>query len=354
MSRLGLLAYATDTGLGIQTRALYKHLKPAKAMLVDLSTLNHMPVHDGWYDYAIRTHGFPTDDEVDRFLDGLDVVLVCETPLNYRLFDRARHLGIKTVLQYNYEFLDYLTAAEQRLPLLPRPDVFGAPTQWNIQHVRRTVGAPRVHDLPLPIDLDELHQRTITSARRFFHVAGRPAIHDRNGTLDFIAAARLAYQLMPDAEFVLYCQQPTPELTAALVGAPIRVVGHVDQHADMYLDGDVLVLPRRYGGLCLPAQEAVGCGIPVLMPNISPNNAWMPPSWMLPVSTQRYSFTTRSQIEVYSVNVRALAQRMVDLYRDDAMVVAMHDEAREIAQAISWDALLPRYEEVLGVKEMVA
>src|SRR6202035_4449776 len=101
MTKLGLLTYATSTGLGYQTKSLHDHLKPSKTMLVDLSQYNHMPLDPTWYKAPITTHGFPTDYEIDQFLDGLDVVFVCETPLNYYLFKRARELGIKTILQYN-------------------------------------------------------------------------------------------------------------------------------------------------------------------------------------------------------------------------------------------------------------
>jgi glycosyltransferase involved in cell wall biosynthesis len=350
-SRLGLLAFATDTGLGIQTRAIYRHLKPAKTMLVDLSALNHMPVHDDWYDYAVRTNGFPTNAEVDQFLDGLDVVFYCETPLNFYLIERARQLGIKTVLQYNYEFLDYLTPAEQRLPQLPRPDVFAAPTQWNIAAVQQMAGAHAVEPLPVPIDLDELPRRSITRARCFFHIAGRPAIHDRNGTLDFIQAARLAAPHMPEAEFVIYCQQPTLEMGRALVGSPVKVKGPVPEPADMYRGGDVLVLPRRYGGLCLPAQEAVGCGIPVLMPNISPNDTWLPAGCLIQVKQTFQEFQPRGLVRVFSINEHALAWRMIGLYQDDAEVARLHTQANELAERMSWQALKPRYEEVLGLQE---
>src|SRR3954469_794163 len=100
-SRLGMLVYATDTGLGVQTRAAYRHLKPVKTMLVDLTAYNHLPIHDDWYSFDIRTNGFPTNLEIDTFLHGLDAVFVCETPLTYYLFDRARQLGIRTIQQPN-------------------------------------------------------------------------------------------------------------------------------------------------------------------------------------------------------------------------------------------------------------
>lgn len=349
MSRLGLLAYATDTGLGVQTRSYYKHLNPSKTMVVDLSQYNHMPLHSEWYSDTWRfVRGFPTDRDCDDFLEDVDVLLVAETPLNYYLFKRARELGVKTCLAYNYEFLDFLLPNAFRTDRFVLPDILAAPTSWHIDDVHRLPGA-NVQELPVPIDLADLPKRTITQARQFFHVAGRPAVHDRNGTLDFIAAVKLGYHLMPDAQFTIYMQQPTPDIKQALVGAPIEAKWNVANPADLYREGDILVLPRRYGGLCLPANEAVGSGIPVLMPDISPNNDWLPKDWLVPVKPGREQFMARTPIDLYSVQVHALAQKMVDLYRHDDQAQRVHEQAKEIAQGLSWEALKPRYEEVLGL-----
>jgi hypothetical protein len=60
------------------------------------------------------------------------------------------------------------------------------------------------------------------------------------------------------------------------MGRNVRV--EVDLHLEptddqwgMYDDQDVLLLPRRYGGLCLPALEAASMGLVVAMPECSPN-----------------------------------------------------------------------------------
>lgn len=352
MSRFGLITFATDTGLGIQTRSLFEHLHPTKVMLVDLNAYNHMPVHREWYDSSSSLQyvtGFPTHADVDRFLDGLDTVMCCETPLNYLLFSRAAELGIKTVLQANPEFCDYLN---QFPPA--RPTVIGLPSPWMRSDIERVAGTAQVIDLPAPIALDELHEHTAPQARTFVHVAGRPAHGDRNGTLDFIAAAQVAAPAAPEARFVVYCQQPTPEIHRAITGTGVELRGAVERPADIYQDADVLVLPRRYGGLCLPQQEAIGCGIPVLMPDISPNNHWLPLDWLIPVQSHTEVFMARSPITMYRANVQSLAMRMVWMYRDAEQFQKMRGQARELAQTRSWDALLPLYREVLRLDEVAA
>lgn len=347
MSRLAILTYMSDTGLGVQCRAYAKHLNPSKVMVVDLSQFNHMPLHPEWYPEAWRTvRGFPTNQDCDEFLEDVDVLLIAETPLSYRLFETAKKRGIKTCLAYNYEFLDQLHPALKNKPL---PDILAAPTSWHIENVRHLAGA-NVVELPVPIDLEELPSRQITQARHFFHVAGRPAVKDRNGTLFFIASVKLAARLMPDARFTLYLQQPTPEIRQALATAPmIERRWNVPNPADMYLEGDIHVLPRRYGGLCLSLNESIGSGIPVLMTDVSPNSDWLPKEWLIPVKPQHERFMTRTLIDVHSVQVPALAQRMIDLYRNPDLVQRMHEQAKILAQQRSWETLKPRYEEVLGL-----
>jgi hypothetical protein len=42
---------------------------------------------------------------MDWLSDDVDLIFVCETPLNYCLFEKAEAKGVPVVLQYNYEFL---------------------------------------------------------------------------------------------------------------------------------------------------------------------------------------------------------------------------------------------------------
>lgn len=339
--KVGMMVYATDTGLGNQTRLLHRLLRPAKTMLVDLSAHNYMPVHLDWYEQIdVKTTGVPNSDQIGGFLDGLDAVFVCETPLDYYLLSRAKKLGVKTIVQVNPEFLDLFA-----YPNLPRPDMFALPTPWMEKEVR-AIGVP-TQLLRVPVDLSQLPQRSITEAKTFFHIAGRPAHLDRNGTLDFIAAAKIARRQAPGARFTLYCQAPTKVITQALIGSPVDLVPHVDKPAELYRQGDVMVMPRKYGGLCLPLQEALGSGIPTLMTRISPNTELLPDSWLLPVLPSPMRFKTRGMVEAYSVHVPSLARKMVQLYRQPETVRQMHEEAKALGKELSWNNMRSKYMELI-------
>ena len=341
--KLGMLCYGSDTGLGRQTELLYRLLKPDKVMLVDISRLNGMPVHSSWYsNIDVHTDGYPTNEEIDRFLDGIDTVFICESPLNYYLLERANQLGIRTVVQPNPEFFDYF-----RSPHIPRPSVFGLPSTWMQREVQAAVPGSLVVSLPVPVDSDRLPERHVTEVKTHFHIAGRPAANDRNGTHDFIQAARMVANVERGIRFILYCQKPDVALRRAVRSANIELIEHVDDYGDMYRQGDILVLPRKYGGLCLPAQEAVGSGLPVLMPRISPNDSWLPAEWLLDVNPEPRSFKPRGTVHMWDTNIQALAQRMLDLYRHPEAVEKMADQARDLSHSLSWETLGPLYRRVI-------
>ncbi len=340
MRRLGLLVFGTDTGLGTLTRSLYHHLCPAKTMLVDLSPLRPLAVHSDWYKYDVRTNGYPSKDDIDTFLDDLDVVFISETPLNYYLIEEASRRGVSTIIQPMAEGCPYFSHHQ-----LPMPTLFALPTPWLRDRYEALPGA-NIIDLPVPIDTTILPQRTIAEAKTFFHITGRPSPYDRNGTLDFIAVVKQVQNSI-DAEFILYCQAPTPEILKAQEGSRIRAVSHVPECGDLYREGDILILPRRYGGLCLPCQEAVGSGIPVLMPDVSPNNDWLPDSWLIPTTGQVQVFGSFTLIDIHNVNVAVLADRMIELYRNPDKVAAMVAEAQQLRKARSWEALKPVYQELI-------
>jgi hypothetical protein len=67
-------------------------------------------------------------------------------------------------------------------------------------------------------------------------------------------------------------------------------------YLDQYKDGDVLVIPRKYGGLCLPMQEALAHGIPVIMPDIEPNDYRVAETtgWSKPTKTNSFMTRTKS------------------------------------------------------------
>src|SRR6202000_2370555 len=92
---------------------------------------------------------------------------------------------------------------------------------------------------------------------------GRPAIFDRNGTPDVMGALR---HVKSDIRLTLKCQDTSylrQLRMASQVPPNVEIVtdsSDTRDYWDNYHNGDVMILPRRYGGLCLPAKESLGAG----------------------------------------------------------------------------------------------
>lgn len=346
--RLGLIARADNTGLGIQSWEFHRHMTPDRTLVIDVGHMADSGLHCNKGTFADRYPGAtmwpgwsPTAPVLREFLSGLDTVFVAESPYSYALFSLAATMGVHAVLQYNWEFLDYAVRRD-----LPRPALFAAPSTWHYADLHY----PNKCLLPVPIATDRFTPREHgPTATHFVHIVGRPAVHDRNGTGALLAALE---HIRSEVTVTFKCQQPgylgtlsagrhTPDnVTVRLDSSP------VNDYWDNYTEGDVLVMPRRFGGLCLPVQEAIGAGMPVIMPAVAPNHDWLPAEWLVPAHHQG-QFTSRSVIDLHGVHPPDLAAKIDEF----AMVPGVYSQAtlkaRDLATSMSWEALKPTYDHAL-------
>lgn len=354
--RLGLIARADNSGLGMQTWEFYRHMQPAKTLVVDISDLNGNKVYPERYPDASFVKGLLRTPDIDDFLQDLDVIFVAEAPYNYYLYQRARELGVKVAVQYNYEFFDWFVHPEW-----PKPDMLIAPSRWHYEAINAWCSNNNIEHIYLhcPVNRDALPKRDINKARIFLHPAGRSAAHDRNGTQTVIDASRY---LETDARIICHFQGEqglAHQATFSIAdyqrmlferGNPDKltiVQQELANYVDVYNMGDVLVLPRRYGGNCLPLNEALSIGMPAIMTDISPNNQFLPAKWLVP-ATKVGEFTPRTTIDIYDANPKALATRIDYFYNMDIWQMGKNSfEASQLAQSISWEVMKSQYIEAL-------
>lgn len=332
----GLIARADNRGLGIQTWAVHRNLAPAKTMVVNIGSVQPLSLHLERYSGATIVNGAPTRADMDAFLDGLDSVYTAETAYGPALWYAAEAANVRTVLHANFEFYNEAD----------RPTVWAAPTVWRIAELP----SGTVH-LPVPIESDRLTLRPKPAvAQRFLHIVGRPAIHDRNGTPTLFEALQ---HVRSSVAVTVACQKRgyVEEIQRAY-----RIPDHVDvdvratdtvNYWDNYLDVDALIMPRRFGGLCLPAQEAIGCGIPVIMPDVSPNG-WLPKDMLVP-AWHAGSFMAKQPVDLYTADAVELAAKIDRLAQDEEFYGRMVNHAVRLRDTMTWEALRPRYVEVLGL-----
>jgi glycosyltransferase involved in cell wall biosynthesis len=353
--KIGLVARADNTGLGMQTYEFYKHMAPAKTMVVDISMFNKNKQYPNRYPDGMFIYGFPSDEQIREFLTGLDVVFVAEAPYNFNLYTFAKEMGVKVAVQYNYEFFDWFAN-----PHLPKPDMLIAPSKWHYEVIDEFARENNIAHtyLHCPVATEKLPFRQITQARTFLHIAGRSAAHDRNGTKLVIEASK---HLKTAAKIIVHFQgeqglghQATTTLDeykrlAWYEGGKRIVIREEDypHYQDIYATGDVLLLPRRYGGNCLPLNEALSVGMPAIMTDISPNNQFLPQEWLVPAYVKD-QFTPRTTIDIYDCKPELLAAKIDEFYNmDEYEMEHQNAKALDLASSISWESLGGQYYEAL-------
>ncbi len=339
--KIGLIAYSTSTGLGYQTEEFFMNMEPFKTLLCDISQYNLIETHHDRFPGARICKGFPTERHMQWLTDGIDILFVAETPLNYRLFELAKEKGVKIVQQPNYEFFDYFNKPE-----LPKPDLLGLPTLWNRD---KFVGFNYCH-LPVPVNRNKFQRRRIKKVKTFIHIVGRPTYEDRNGTIEFLEAVK---QFGGEYKFVIYYQTPTDKkaienfapvwekMIYAKLHHDVEFFADIPDNRWLYVLGDVLVLPRKYGGLCLPVQEALSCGLPVIMTDVEPNYYLLPKEWLCDAELVG-NFKFHAPVDVFQANVDSLVDKMKKMAD-----VEFYEEARykaeNIARALDWKVLKDYY-----------
>lgn len=301
---LGLIVRCDDTGLGYQTHNLYRMLEPDKILLIDGTKFNGCRQHYDWYggNKVQVVNGIPSLKEARQFLEGLTAVMTCETFYSPQVIMLAKRMGVKTINQINYEFFDPLQNKDY-----PQADYYLAPSYWHLPYLKRHHNA---RYLPPPFfEVDYAEARLINLSRlpnekaRFVHVAGRKAIHDRNGTQSLLDSLPLT---QADFELVIYSQNTELESNDPRVTIHI---GGVDDRLSMYTEFDAMILPRKYGGLCMPMNEALLCGLPVIMTDISPNNQVLPSDWLIN-ATKNGSFMARTNIDIHEAHLLRIADKL--------------------------------------------
>jgi len=355
--RLGLWGARMDnSGLGMQTWEFFRHMKPIKTVVIDISQLDPIPArrlkqYPNRYKrednerYFIRyIQGIPDIYDIRQFLEDLDVVFIAESAYNMSFYPIAKELGVKVAVQYNYEFFDWFKGS---MWAGNPPDLFIAPSTWHYEEVQTLCEEKNLKHVYLhcPVDRDKIKRRYIDSANTFVHIAGRPAEHDRNGTYTFLEAITLADG---DLKGVVYTQDKKLANEIKREYPSVDVKYNISDYTDIYKKGSVLVLPRKYGGNCLPMNEALAAGMPVIMSKLSPQIDFLPERWLVPAKKTDIEFAPRFKLDVYETDVISLMMRMRWFKSlDDKTMREQSQIADDLAESISWKNMQPKYQEVL-------
>ena len=127
--------------------------------------------------------------------------------------------------------------------------------------------------------------------------------------------------------------------------ARVVPLGPVRDYWERWETGDALLLPRRYGGLSLVAQEALAAGMAVVMLDREPERRW--PIVRARTGAGRLEHMKGGAIGVLEGDPVSLAERIRQLATTElAHWSALADRW---AATMSWETLLPAWRAALGM-----
>jgi glycosyltransferase involved in cell wall biosynthesis len=145
------------------------------------------------------------------------------------------------------------------------------------------------------------------------------------------------------------CGEEIQRLAERGEGAPIVYIDDdlsPDQIAELYRAADVLVAPYRGEGFCMPALEAMACGLPVIHNGAGPTAEFVPEDggWALPAERAPLPETSRLPVlaspgYVYEPSRDALVDTLRAVAADPADRQARGLRAHAAARDYSWDAI---------------
>lgn len=336
--RCGLIARGESRGLGHIALEWARHMQPDRTLLVrpDSARDAGLTQHAEWFDPDAVKIGFGADGRLHErtvrgWLHGLDVVYSAETFYDWRITDWAREMGVRTVCHVMAEYWKHTPNPYNRFADPPPADVWWSPTTWRLEHLPEGTEV-----VPVPIPTDRWGPPApYDGPPRWLHPIGSRAASDRNGTRIFVAALK---HLKREHEVVIRSQSE-PFYGNGNAGRNVHVITHahdVEHYWDIYADADAVVLPRRYGGLCLPALEGMGAGLALVMPNVSPNWDWP----VIPVDAPFSNAITTSagKIPICATDPKQLAHVMDTCAKWPDRLADARAAAQEYAAELSWAA----------------
>lgn len=357
----GLIVRAEkNRGLGVMGRDMDANLKPDKTAVVVIADYSfpgqeqvvkhqHDQPLDGLEHATVLRWPHPAhplyqfdEREFRSWAAGLDVVVMLETPYDARCLEWLDDMGIQSVLYVMPEMYPHDKARNEAWK--KQPDVHWYPTSWFPDTGEITFPVGRVMYLPVTpqpfVDLPD-----VGGPVHLIHVGGKEALGDRNGSRTLPAAVRTTRNTNRANRLTIYSQ--TTHLPLRQGALTTTWLKGPDDKERMYADAHALVMPRRYGGLCLPVLEALSYGLAVVMTDTSPNNDGHWPIGLIPCERGQRHRMPCGDVQTYDCDQMALAGQISALCGRSGVLQQLMVESRKWAVANSWEARRPAFLEAI-------
>jgi len=322
---VGSIIRGDNSGLGTIGREFWDHGVINKALIVP-----------GWH-YKVFPKRFVGDSKItapqeitpidlDWLFDGIDSLLLFETPFRWDVLVRARKENIKSSLMVMHEGLP------EHLPYYPTQFLCPSDLDYDLPI------EPKIR-INVPVNTDRIKWKLRKKANVFVHNAGHGGIGGRNGTPELLAAMQY---VKSDIKLIIRTQSFDFEVNDPRV--EIRYANY-ENYWDIWDEGDVFIFPEKFNGLSLPIQEACAAGMMIMSTDRYPFNNWLPKEPLIPVKELHKQRVMR-EIEVAEVDPRDIAKKIDEWAGKD--ISSYSQWGKDWAFKNNWEMLQKTYYELLG------
>lgn len=322
--KIAMICRYDNSGLGTLSWEFARHLKPHKILLVENERHVTFPErYDGFNVQKVKR--LITPQQRDWFFEDTDVFFTIETPYDWGLIKEARKKNIKNVLYTMYEM------TPEKIPL--HFDLYLCPSKLDYD----VMPEPKQY-LPVPVATDRLRWRERGEARIFIHSASHGGIDGRKGTQLFLDA--IPHVKAQDIQFHVYTWEGKFSTQDPRVLIQRK---NFKNYWQMWREGDVLVYPQDYNGICLPIIEAMSSGLGVITTDIYPFNEYMPQELLFKPESFYDSRAASALMPVVAAKIDPIeiAKKIDEFANQDISRFSQY--GREWAKLNSWDTLLEKY-----------
>lgn len=283
LSKWSIVARKDDSGFGRMSMMIKRALGITRHIAIPSDRLDDRPLEG-----TAETWLSPEEpiSRVEEEIAGSQGIIFFEhCNWHSEMVPVAKRMGVKTVCVPTWEWFRGV------LPIWKDVDFLACPSEWTLKIVQ-SYGYDRAAHVTWPLDTQDLPYRKITGpARLFIHNAGLVDSQDRKGTADTIRAFSKVRN--PDVRLKVRLQKEA-KLPAGNDRVEI-VVGNLDDHKDLYREGDVAIQPSKMEGIGFMVLEPFCCGIPVITLNYPPMSEYVQDQRMLvkPRLGKRRAFPTQ-------------------------------------------------------------
>jgi glycosyltransferase involved in cell wall biosynthesis len=327
--RLGLVGWASDTGVGMELRDALHYLP-----VTDVFYLDH-PGKPQSADFKGKTVGYgDLVAKMAAFIETnkIDTILSWETPGVWEFPALWQRMGVRWFCVAHYDWFAPKQIPAWKTARILVPFETAGLGLFMLYGLEATL-------LPVPVDLERLPFVQRTRAERFVTVYGHGGPGDRRGIVQIMEAWRMMGDQAPP--LLIRAQKVIKELEG---GLPPNVSVHFEnllKASDLYASSDVALMPSKYEGVGLSLIEAQACGLPVITTDMEPMKS-IAPDYLISGDIGKIEIMQGHWVATCMANPATIANKVKSLFHQDISEASKQARFR-VQKDYSWAVLQDKW-----------